>query len=92
MEAIVLLGWAAYTVGASGTAVTLKLRQTDTSGTTIATTGATSATAGNLYSLDIHGFDTSPLTAGGIYVLTMTVTAGGAASTVSAVSLIGLAI
>lgn len=92
MEAMVLFGWAAFTVGASGTAVTLKLRQTDTSGTTVASTGAVTYTAGNLGSLDIHGFDTSPLSAAGVYVLTMTVAAGGAVSTVSAVSLVGLAI
>ena len=40
VSGIIVQGWAAYTVGTSGTAVTLKIRQTNVSGTTVATTGA----------------------------------------------------
>lgn len=86
-KAIYLAGWCAYTVGTSGTAVTLKLRQTDTSGTTLATTGALTKTAASLYADDINGLDTAGVLPGQVYVLTMTVTNGAAASTVSAVFL-----
>jgi hypothetical protein len=80
-----LRGWAAYTVGTSGTAVTLKIRRTNVSGTTVVSTGATNATATNLYALEVNGFDAAPGAA--VYVLTMTVANGAAASTVSAVTL-----
>lgn len=81
----------AWTVGASGTAVTLKLRQTDASGTTLYTTGATTATAGNLDSKTVAAVDTAP-GSGQIYAVTMTVANGAAASTVSAVTLQALAL
>jgi|SRR5690348_13647124 len=80
-----LHGWAAFTVGTSGTAATLKLRETDVNGTTVASTGAVTAgvAATKLMSMDVLGADAAP----GVktYVLTLTVTAGAAASTVSAV-------
>lgn len=81
-----IMGWAAYTVGTSGVSVNLKIRQTGTSGTTISATGALTKSAGSLYADDVRGFDTSPPTAG-VYVLTMTVASGAAASTVSACQL-----
>jgi hypothetical protein len=85
VNGIILSGWCAYTVGTSGTAVTLKLRQTNVAGSTIATSGAMTKTAASLYADDINGVDVG---AGvGVYVLTMTVTSGAAASTVSAVYL-----
>lgn len=80
-----LHGWAAFTVGTSGTAVNLRIRQTNASGTIIAATGATTATAANLAALEVVGKDPAPGI--GVYVLTMTVTGGAAASTVSAVHL-----
>lgn len=83
--AIILTGWAAYTVGTSGTAVTLRLRQTNVTGTIVATTGALTKTAASLYADDVNGVDATPGV--GTYVLTMQVTAGAAASTVSAVLL-----
>jgi len=82
-----LLGWAAFTVGTNGVSVNLKLRQTGTSGTTIAATGATTATAANLGALSVAGLDTAPVLPGQVYVLTMTVASGSATSTVSAVYL-----
>lgn len=84
---IYLEGWCAFTVGTNGTAATLKLRQTDTSGTTIKTSGATTVTAANLLEMSIKGLDTAGVIPGQVYVLTLTVTAGSAASTVSAVEL-----
>lgn len=85
VSGIQLTGWAAYTVGTNGTAVTFRLRQTNVAGTVVATTGALTKTAASLYADDITGTDVG---AGvGVYVLTMQVTAGSAASTVSALSL-----
>lgn len=98
-KGVFLFGWAAMTVGTSGTAVTAKLRQTGTSGTTIATTGATTGgiAATNLIDINVQGTDTA-LNAGAattvaqVYVLTITVTGGAATSTVSAASLFALVI
>ena len=80
-------GWAAFTVGTSGTAVTLKIRQTNVSGATVATTGALTGgiAAGNLLAQDIEGFDSGA--GASSYALTLTVTGGAATSTVSALVL-----
>lgn len=85
VSGIQVIGWAAYTVGTSGTAVTFRLRQTNSSGTVVASTGALTATAGNLMESEVQGNDATPGV--GVYVLTMTVTGGAATSTVSALSL-----
>lgn len=87
VQRVYLDGWCAFTVGTSGTAVTLKIRQTNVSGTTIASTGALTGgiAAAGLVAQDIAGSDATPGV--GVYVLTLQVTAGSAASTVSAVSL-----
>lgn len=86
---IQLQGWAALTVGTSGTACNLRIRQTNTSGTVVAASGATTGgiTAGNLVTLDVQGLDTAGVLPGQVYVLTLTVTGGAAASTVSACQL-----
>jgi len=89
VSAVVLFGWAAYTVGTNGTAVQLRIRQTQVAGTLVAASGALTGSqhgAAILSADDVAGVDTAP-PAGGIYVLTMQVTAGSAASTVSAVLL-----
>jgi hypothetical protein len=82
-----LSGWAAFTVGTSGTAATLRLRQTNVAGTVIATSGALTGgiAAAGLVAQDIEGFDAGAGVA--TYVLTLQVTAGSAASTVSATKL-----
>ena len=85
LSGVILTGYAAYTVGTSGTAVTLRLRQTNVAGTVVATSGALTKSAASLYADDINGVDAAPGVA--TYVLTMQVTAGAAASTVSAVIL-----
>lgn len=86
---ILLRGFAAFTVGTSGTAIRLRIRQTNVSGTVIADTGAVTGgvAATNLLAETVLGFDTAPAATGQTYVLTLTVTAGAAASTVSAVDL-----
>lgn len=91
---VMLRGFAAFTVGTSGTAVTLRLRRTNVAGTVVATTGALTGgiAAGNLVAETILGFDTGAATTGQVYVLTLQVTAGAAASTVSAVELDALVV
>jgi len=78
-----LFGWAAYTVGTSGTTVQLRIRRTSIAGTVVADTGAMSGSqhgAGILSADDVNGFDAAPV---GTYLLTMQVANGAAASTVS---------
>ena len=89
-QRVYLAGWAAFTVGTSGTAVRLRIRQTNVAGTVVADTGALTGgvAAGNLLAQDVSGSDASPGV--GVYVLTLQVTAGAAASTVSALQLLGI--
>lgn len=87
---VLLVGFGAFTVGTSGVSVNLKLRQTDTSGSTIAATGAVTYTAADLGALTVVGFDTAAALPGQVYVLTATVASGAAASTFSAVSLVAI--
>lgn len=84
---IQLFGWAALTIGTSGTALNLRIRQTNVSGSVIVATGAQGVTAAALTETGLQGFDASPTLPGQIYVLTAIVTAGAAASTISACQL-----
>lgn len=86
-KGVFLEAWAAFTVGTSGTAGNLRIRQTDTSGAVIYATGAVTMAATNLVNVGGQGIDQSPVTTGQVYVVTLTITAGAAVSTVSAVSL-----
>ena len=89
---VLVFGFAAWTVGTSGTTSTLKIRQTGTSGTTIKATGAETSAAGVVLSRAIMGVDSAPALTGQTYVLTLTIANGAAASTVSAVELIAIVI
>jgi hypothetical protein len=82
-----LRGWAAFTVGTNGTTYELKIRRTNTSGATQADTGAIGTSATSLVANSVVGNDTGATLPGQVYVLTLTVANGSAASTVSAVSL-----
>lgn len=87
MSGVQVSGWAAFTVGTSGTAVNLRIRQTNVSGTVIAATGALTGgiAAAGLVAQDVEGFDAG---AGvNTYALTLQVTSGAAISTVSALLL-----
>lgn len=86
---VMLHGFAAFTVGTSGTAATLRIRRTNASGTVIVNSGAVTGgiAAGNLVTLAVDGLDSAALGAAQVYVLTLQITAGAAASTVSATSL-----
>jgi hypothetical protein len=59
IQGVRLSGWAAFTVGTNGTAVRLRLRQTNVAGTVIADTGAVTAgiAAAGLAAQDVEGFD-----------------------------------
>lgn len=92
VTAVYLFGYAGFTVGTNGVSVNLKIRQTDTSGTTLGATGATTATAANLGALCLLGVDTSSAGQGQVYVLTMTVASGSATSTVSNCGLFALVV
>lgn len=83
-SAVWLSAWASYTVGTSGVSVTLRVRQSAVGGTLVASSGALTKVAANLYADDVQAIDTSP-PAGGVYEFTMQVGSGGAVSTVSAV-------
>lgn len=87
VRSVILRGWAAFTVGTSGTAVRLRIRQTNTSGTVVGDSGALTGgvAAGNLLVESVAGADAAPSNTGQVYVFTLTVTGGAAASTVSAV-------
>ena len=89
---VFLQGWAAFTVGTNGTAVTLRIRQTNVSGTVIVTTGALTGgiAAAALVAQDVSGSDATPGV--GTYVLTLQVTGGSAASTVSATQLLAFVV
>jgi hypothetical protein len=89
---VVLFGWAAFTVGTSGVSVVLRIRETNASGTVIASTGAVTYTAADLGSLSLQGLDAGIAPPVNVYVVTMTVASGAAESTVSAVDLLALLI
>lgn len=90
----IVRGFAAFTVGTSGTAVTLRIRKDTVTGTTIGNSGALTGgiSAGNLVVENVVGVDSSPSNTGQVYVLTLQVTNGAAASTVSAVELDALVV
>jgi len=88
-QKVYVQGWAAYTIGGSATATTLRIRQTNVSGTVVATTGALTAgvAAAALAAQDVSGSDASPGVA--TYVLTLQITSGATNTTISAVQLYG---
>lgn len=91
-EGVHLRGWAAFTVGTSGTAVQFRIRRTNVAGTVVADSGALTATAATLRADSIMGLDIAPALTGQTYVLTLQVTAGAAASTVTATALEAIAV
>lgn len=86
----IVSGWAAFTVGTNGTAIRMRMRRgVDTTGTVVGDTGALTGgiAAANLVAQDVQGSDTPGAVAQQPYVLTLQVTGGTAASTVTAVNL-----
>jgi len=91
-KAVYLSFVCAFTVGTNGVSTRLRLKQTDTSGTTLYDSGLVTATAANLVSMSALGVDTAATLPGQVYVATLIVGSGSAASTVSAVNLIGVVV
>lgn len=92
ISGVAVFGYAAFLVGASGTDATLKIRRTDASGQTVVSSGLINApAAADLLAYSIQGFD-SGAAIPQVYVLTLTIANGAATSTVSATSLIALAV
>lgn len=90
---VMLFGFVAFTVGTNGTAATLRIRQTSTAGTVVVTTGATTGgiAAAGLVDMNCGGIDAASV-GQQVYVLTLQITAGSAASTVSAAQLVAIAV
>lgn len=86
-----LIAFAAFTVGATGTAVRLRLRNGSLTGAVVGDTGAMTGgvAAAGLVSYGLLGFDTPGDVASLLYVLTLQVTGGSGASTVSGVQVGG---
>lgn len=91
-KGVYLEGSAAWTVGTSGVSGRFRVRQTGTSGTTLADSGLVTVTAAALRLDAIMAVDTAPVLPGQVYVLTLTVGSASAASTVSAVLLQALVV
>lgn len=85
---VVVFGFGAFTQGTDGTAYNLKLRQTGTSGTTLAATGVIEVAAAKLGANSLCSFDASPSSPSQVYVLTATHANASAASTYSAATLV----
>jgi hypothetical protein len=92
---ILVMGWAAYTLGTSAASCQLRLRRTNVAGTVVGNTGAQTgghSTAGQLVSDDVNGFDTGATLPNQVYVMTLQVASGAAASTVSSVFLAAMVV
>lgn len=84
-----LSGWAAFTVGATGTAIRLRVRRGGIGGTIVADTGSLTGgvAAAGLLAQDTEGVDVPGEVASVAYVLTLQVVGATGASAVSAVKL-----
>jgi hypothetical protein len=87
---ILVVGFAAFTVGTNGVSAAAQIRRTNAAGTSIISSGLVTATAANLTERAIVGFDTGPTLPGQVYVMTLTVTSASAGSTVSAATLVAI--
>jgi uncharacterized membrane protein len=91
VSGILVVAFAAFTVGTNGVSANLRIRQTDASGTVKAATGALTVTAANLVEANAVAFDTAPASTR-VYVATLTVGSASAGSTVSGVGLAAIAV
>lgn len=77
----------ALTVGTNGVSILGQIRRGTSAGTVIATTGALTAVATNLYSVSCQGVDAVAFVPGQAWVFCLTIASGSASSTVSSVAL-----
>jgi hypothetical protein len=91
-QVAVLTGFIAFTIGATGTAIRLRIRQSSITGTVVADTGAITAgvAAAALAAQEVQDFDSPGDVDGFAYFLTLQVTGGSGVSTVSAANLIAI--
>ena len=61
---VLLEGWFSFTVGTSGTAATIRLRQTNVAGAVVSASGALTVVAANVYQFDARGLDAAPVLPG----------------------------
>lgn len=94
LAGVTLSGWAAFTVGATGASVRLRIRRTNVAGAVVGDSGALTGgvVAAALLAQDVEGVDPAPVPAGTVYVLTMAVAGGSGVSAVSAVVLRAIAV
>jgi hypothetical protein len=91
-QGVYLFGSCAFTAGTNGVGATLQIRQTNTSGSSLASSGAVTIVATNLYAPTIFTIDTAPGSTTQVYVMTLTIASGSAASTVSQARLAALVV
>lgn len=91
-EGILLIANVSLTIGTAGVSVLTQIRRTGVAGTIIKSSGAVTGAATELVSPTVVGFDTGPTLPGQVYVVAITVASATAASTVSSVDLVALAI
>ena len=88
---VFLIAQCSLTVGTNGVSVQLKWRRTSVGGTTVTTGGVSTSVAANVVYRELIGLDTSPGT-DQIYKLTLTVGSASAASTVSQLGILAIAV
>jgi len=79
------------TIGTSGVSYQARVRNTNVSGTVVGNTGVATATAANLYTVTVIGFDTAAV-AGTLEKVTLTVASGAATSTVTPLTVVAICI
>jgi hypothetical protein len=91
-QGVYLLGFAAFTAGTNGVGATLQIRQTNASGSSLVSSGAVTVVATKLYAPAVFTIDTAPGSSTQVYVMTLTIASGSAASTVSQARLAALVV
>lgn len=92
VSGIILLGFAAFTVGTNGISANLKLHHTNAAGAIVGATGPVTEVATHLDALAVLGLDLVPVLPNQTYVLTLTMGSASAGSTVSNVGLVAIAV
>lgn len=87
---VLLIGFVAFTVGATGTAAQVRLRNGSITGTVVGNTGALTVVAANLVSFAVLGVDSPGDVSSLAYVMTLQITGGSGASAVSSVQLVAV--
>lgn len=92
MLGVIIVSTVSFTVGTNGVSTQLRVYHGTSAGTLIGDTNAITATAANLDSRTVIGFDAVPTLPNQTYTVTLTVASGSATSTVSQVRLVAFII